>query len=550
MGDIRVPIVHIDPPDAVPFAHGDGPFPGHGAESVGFQVDVGHRPALGIEDMDPDVLPLAHGVHALVQVALEQDGLALEGVTGPIGAPVQEDASVEVGRRDFNILRPLVDGEGRTPPLPDPRLQGGGLLADHPLEIRRQGREAVQGNLPLKNFIPALETERGRRDRLSGLVIRHIHGKVIPLPPDRHRECMLLVGNPCVIFCRDGIGTVRKRRDRPLHRVQGIKPPVLVPEGDLLLGFVRSERQRPAAEVPAGQEDGVVLEGDPQPAGPEGSPEIVHRQVHTPIGAFHGLGGLDEGRGIVKQGLGLCLRGILVFQDPVETHFQDRFLGQIMERVVGILLRQRLHRGHRVLRPLGQLILQIRAGRIPVADLFGQEAELLRGGGKPGHPGHAFPEDPFEIVGDVIDIPGLHKGDPVILQIGGTTGRQFLPMGLGVFPVIVQPAEGEEGLPVGFHDFQQGGTQGILRFPVLAGVDPLLFPAGFQQVVRELAFQGDLPDFVQFRNLVTGTVLPGDPLVFTPLLLQFPGRQVRDEEDEKQEEKYLFHSVASSFKQR
>ena len=379
MGDIALPVKDIDSVETVPLAHGDGPFPGHGAESVGFQVDVGHHLALGTEDMDPDVLPLAHGVRAFVQVALEQDGFAFQRVTGPVGTPVQEDTSMEISRRNLDILARLINGNGRTPAFSDPRLQIAILLiADHLLEIRRKRRESVQGNLPLDGFLSAPETDGGGRKRLSRHVIGHIDGKFIPLLPDCYRKSMLLVRRPAKKICRlDTVGAVRKHRDGRFHRVHYIEPPVLVPERDSLPMLVRNEFQGPLSEIPAGQDDGIVLEGNPKLGLPEALPDMVHGQVHPLMDALFGLDGLRESLGIVIQGLGIGLRRPIFSPEVVPTILQHLILRQETERIAGILLGKRLHRGKTVLRLLGPQELQIRAGRIPVANLFRQQPGFL-----------------------------------------------------------------------------------------------------------------------------------------------------------------------------
>ena len=269
MGDVRFLIIDINPKKAVPLPDGDGELPGHGAEGIGFQVDVGEGLALGIEDMDPDVLAFLRSLHLFAQVALEQDGLGLERVAGPVGAPVLVDASIDGGGIVpvclGNVLRPVNAG-GLAPPFSDPRLQGVDFLfAYHLLEVGRQGSEAVQGYLPLEGFPFLPEAYSGRRERLSRLIISHIYGEVVALAPHRHRDGVLLVGGPCRRIGRgDGVGSVREFRHRRHHRVQDVETPVTVPQGDIAVVLFRLESQCPSAEIPADQDYGVVPEPDVQ----------------------------------------------------------------------------------------------------------------------------------------------------------------------------------------------------------------------------------------------------------------------------------------------
>ena len=68
--------------------------------------------------------------------------------------------------------------------------------------------------------------------------------------------------------------------------------------------------------------------------------------------------------------------------------------------------------------------------------------------------------------GDIVLFLGLKEWNLSILQGWMVSGQQFSLMGLGIFPILGQPAVCEKGFSIGFHDFQQCSTQGIGRLPV------------------------------------------------------------------------------------
>ena len=196
-----------------------------------------------------------------MQVALEQDGLGLERVAGPVCTSLLKHAGVERSRRKLERVLRLGNNDNGASSLPDPGLQQGRFPADLFPEVGRQGRKAlgVQGNLPLQDFIQTpsvLETDRSGRDRLASPIISHIDGVIIALPSCGQREGLLHVRGPPPIFLGiDVIRAVRQSRNRRFHRIQGIEPPVPVPEGDRLTVFVRDETQPPPPEIAAGQND-------------------------------------------------------------------------------------------------------------------------------------------------------------------------------------------------------------------------------------------------------------------------------------------------------
>ena len=119
-------------------------------------------------------------------------------------------------------------------------------------------------------------------------------------------------------------------------------------------------------------------------------------------------------------------------------------------------------------------------------------------------------------------------------------------MGFGILEIPVQPAVGKEGFPIGLHRFQQGRAQGIGRFPVQAGIHPLLFPAGAQEVIREPIRPGQRPDIVELLDLVTGPVPPFQPAIRLPLLVQVSGRKGGNRKQQKRyEEDKSFHVYIS-----
>ena len=92
---------------------------------------------------------------------------------------------------------------------------------------------------------------------------------------------------------------------------------------------------------------------------------------------------------------------------------------------------------------------------------------------------YTFPKNPFEIITDIVLILELQEWNPTALKIRMSSGLQFIPVVFRIFPITCgQPTIGKQGLPVGLHDLEHRPIQGISRFPVQAGSDPLFFPTG------------------------------------------------------------------------
>ena len=257
---------------------------------------------------------------------------------------------------------------------------------------------------------------------------------------------------------------------------------------------------------------------------------------------------LEESLGIIVELSRFGLSHIYVPPKLEQPLVQEGFFQNEAERITGILLCQLFQGVLAVIRLPGRQVLQVRAGRISVADFYVQQTVFLGVGNQLRVSSHAVPENPFEIIRDIILVPGLQKRDHPVLQGRTPTGFQFIPMGFGIFEIPGQPTVGQQGFPIGLHRFQKGRAQGIGRFPVQAGIHLLFFPAGAQEIIREPIRPGQSPDFMELLDLVARPVPTAQPTVCLPLLAQIPGQKGRNRKQQKRyEDDESFHKIISVY---